>query len=102
MARRGQVLELRSDNGTNSLRAEHELREAIGKWNHAQINDTLLQKGSKWVFNPPSGSHHGGVWERLIRSVWKVLNSILKTHENMMKASIQSFVKLRLSATAAP
>ena len=79
IARRGQVLELRSDNGTNFVGAERELREAIGRWNHAQINDTLIQKGIKWIFNPPSGSHHGGVWERLIRSVRKVLNSILKT-----------------------
>ncbi len=79
IARWGQVLKLRSDNGTNFVGAEHELREAIGKWNHVQINDTLLQKGIKWIFNPPSGSHHGGVWERLIRSVRKVLNSVLRT-----------------------
>lgn len=79
IVRRGQVLDLRSDNGTNFVGAERELREAIEKWNHAQINDSLIQKGIQWIFNPPSGSHHGGVWERLIRSVRKVLNSILKT-----------------------
>ncbi|KAL2099502.1 hypothetical protein ACEWY4_003896 [Coilia grayii] len=79
VARRGQVLELRSDNGTNFIGAECELKEAIGRWNHVQISDLLLQKGVKWTFNPPAGSHHGGVWERLIRSVRKVLNSILRT-----------------------
>lgn len=73
------MLELRSNNGTNFIGAEHELREAVGKWNHAQINDTLLQKGIRWIFNLPAGSHHGGVWERLIRSVRKVLNSVLRT-----------------------
>ena len=78
IARRGQVSELRSDNGTNFVGAERELKEAIRNWNLAQIHDTLLQKEIKWVFNPPSGSHHGGVWERLIRSVRKVLNSTLK------------------------
>lgn len=30
------------------------------------------------MFNPPTGSHHGGVWERLIRSVWKILNITLR------------------------
>lgn len=39
----------------------------------------MLQRGIKWSFNPPTGSHHGGTWERLIRSVRKVLNSTLKT-----------------------
>ena len=77
IARRGQVLELRSDNGNNFVRAERELREVMESWNLASINDTL-QKGIKWIFNPPTGSHHGGVWERLIRSVRKVLNSSLK------------------------
>ncbi|KAK0143556.1 hypothetical protein N1851_018296 [Merluccius polli] len=77
IARRGQVLELRSDNGTNFVRAERELREVMESWNLASINDTL-QKGIKWIFSPPTGSHHGGVWERLIRSVRKVLNSSLK------------------------
>lgn len=57
---------------------ERELKEAVEGWNQAQIHEMLLQKGIKWIFNPPAGSHHGGVWERLIRSVRKVLNSILK------------------------
>lgn len=78
IARRGQVQEIRSDNGTNFIGRERELRDAIKGWNQARINDVLLQKEIKWVVNPPAGSHHGGVWERLIRSVRKVLNSILK------------------------
>ena len=77
IARRGQVKELRSDNGTNFVGAQRELKEAIEGWNQGQIHDILLQKGINWIFNPPAGSHHGGVWERLIRSVRKVLNSTL-------------------------
>ncbi len=30
------------------------------------------------MFNPPTGSHHGGAWERLIHSIRKVLNSTLR------------------------
>ncbi|KAK7878865.1 hypothetical protein WMY93_034256, partial [Mugilogobius chulae] len=78
IARRGQVRELRSDNGTNFVGAERELKMAIEQWNQAQVHEVLLQKGIKWSFNPPAGSHHGGSWERLIRSVRKVLNSTLK------------------------
>lgn len=51
-----------------------ELR-SFEQWNQSQINDELLQKGIKWNFNPPSGSHHGGASESLIRSVRKVLYS---------------------------
>ena len=44
----------------------------------SQIEDAMLQKKNiDWKFNPPAGSHHGGVWERIIRSVRRVLNSVL-------------------------
>lgn len=62
IARRGQVKELRSDNGTNFVGDQRELKEAIESWNQIQIHNTLLQRGIKWIFNPPTGSHHGGVW----------------------------------------
>ncbi|KAK0152981.1 hypothetical protein N1851_005348 [Merluccius polli] len=69
---------MRSDNGTNLVAAERELRAAIQEWNQSKISDALMQKGIQWIFNPPSGSHFGGVWERQIRSVRKVLRSVMK------------------------
>ena len=78
IARRGQVKEMRSDNGTNFTGAERELKAAVELWNQKQVSDVMLQRGIKWSFNPPAGSHHGGSWERLIRSIRKVLNSTLK------------------------
>ena len=38
----------------------------------------MLQNGIQWTFNPPAASHHGGVWERLIRMVRQILHSITK------------------------
>ncbi|XP_072020362.1 uncharacterized protein [Amphiura filiformis] len=78
IARRGQVKSIRSDNGTNMVGAENELRQEIQKLNQALIHSTLLQKSINWIFNPPAASHHGGVWERMIRSIRKVLNSVLQ------------------------
>ena len=78
IARRGQVKSIRSDNGTNMVGAEKELRQEIQKLNQAQIHDALLQKSIDWIFNPPTASHHGGIWERMIRSTRKVLNSVLR------------------------
>ena len=78
IARRGNPLKVRSDNGTNFVSGEKEIRLAIKEWNHQQINQFLLQHNVQWIFNPPGGSHHGGVWERCIRSVRKLLAAILR------------------------
>ena len=78
IARRGQPEEMRSDNGGNFVKGERELREAVNEWNQSQIHDYLVQRGIKWTFNPPAGSHHGGVWERCIRTVRKVMKALMK------------------------
>ena len=70
IARRGKPEEMRSDNDGNFMKGKSELREAIEDWNQGQIHE--------WMFNPPTGSHHGGVWERCIRTVRKVLKVVTK------------------------
>ena len=68
---------MRSENGTNFVGAEKELREALASLNHNQIQRVLFQDGIQWHFNPPAASHHGGVCERVIRNVRKFLTSVL-------------------------
>ena len=70
---RGQVAELRSDNGTNLVGAEKELRREIQKWNLQQINNVMMKQNIVWKFNPPAASYFSGVWERMIRTVRKVI-----------------------------
>lgn len=36
-------------------------------------------KGIKWSLNPPTGLPHRGLWERLICSIRKIVNSTLRT-----------------------
>ena len=77
IARRGPPEVVRSDNGGNFLIGEKELRDAVAAWNQQKIHQFLVQLNVKWNFNPPTGSHFGGVWERCIRTVRKVMTSFL-------------------------
>lgn len=94
ISRRGQVEHLLSDNGANFIGAKRELREALSSLNQAKIQGVLGQKGIKWSFNPPAGSHYGGVWERVIRMLRTCSSN---SRRLMMIVSIQSCVKLRPS-----
>ena len=78
ICRRGSIKSIRSDQGTNFIGAQRELAESMKLLDNGQIQRALLKEGIDWTFNPPSGPHHGGVWERLIRLVKKILYSILK------------------------
>ena len=77
IARRGEVKSLRSDRGTNFIGAERELAEMTKEWNEGQVVETMLQAGVQWIFNPSGASHFGGVWERQIRTIRKILTATL-------------------------
>ena len=80
VAVRGPIRELRCDRGTNFVGAERALKEALKELDKDKIRSHLLNQGCDYFsfnMNPPSASHMGGVWERLIRSVRSVLNAML-------------------------
>jgi hypothetical protein len=89
---RGNVKQLRSDNGTNFVGAERELREASENWNQHQIEEHLVQRGIEWIFHPPYASHMSGVWERLIRGVKRSLKAILG--RNLVKEEVLRTINL--------
>ena len=73
IARRGEPKEIWSDNGTNFVGAETEMKRTIQQWNQTQIHQHLLRRQIDWHFNTPRASHMGGLWERQIRTVRSVL-----------------------------
>lgn len=50
---RGHVKEIRSDNGTNFVGADKEIRELIVAMKHSKLERELSQRGCNWVFHPP-------------------------------------------------
>ena len=86
---------IRSDNGSNFVSGEKEIRTAIESWNQERIHQFLLQQNVKWIFNLPLGSHHGGVWECCIRTVRKILLALLKqqTVDNECRTTIKCEVE---------
>lgn len=47
IARRGQVKDIYSDNGTNFASDEKELRQSTNAWNQAKIHEDLMQRNIK-------------------------------------------------------
>ena len=78
VSRRGTPDEIRSDNGGNFKGGDKEIRQAIDQWNQDQIHEFMVQRNIQWFFNPPFASHMGGVWERCIRTVRKVMAALVK------------------------
>lgn len=77
IARRGPIESILSDQGTNFTGASAELSKSLREMSRDQINRYCVKFGIEWKFNPPGASHMGGVWERLIRSVRKVMDGVL-------------------------
>eukprot|EP00111_Clytia_hemisphaerica_P009993 TCONS_00029238-protein len=72
ICRRGSIRMIRSDNGTNFVGCQSELKELFRSLDHSKIKSFLRDEFNAdyivWERNPPYSSHFGGVWERQIRS----------------------------------
>ena len=77
IARRGQPQTIICDNGTNFVGGRSELAKSMKSVDVQRIEKYALIKDIEWKFNPPYASHMGGIWERLIRTVRKVLAGLL-------------------------
>ena len=87
LARRGPILSLRSDNGTNFVGAANEFRKLYNEMDHTKISNFLSEERCEWIRwerNPPEASHTGGVWERQIRSVRNTLSALLDEHSSLL------------------
>ena len=87
LARRGPVIKMFSDRGTNFVGAKHEL-DSIHEWFSSQrLHEELTAQKIHWSFNPPHSPHMGGLWESNIKSVkthlFKVIGQQILTFEEL-------------------
>ena len=101
-ARRGFPKKLFSDNGTNFKGANQEMRQAIKNLDNKQQACFALKNRFEWHFNPPTASHMGGVWERLIRSVKEALYFTLKEHAPSEETLLTVLAEVEHSVNSRP
>jgi hypothetical protein len=80
VSRRGFPLHMYSDQGSNFVGAEREMREFIESLHH---DDSLhlfsAERGVTWHFNPPAAPSQGGYWEAGVKSTKYHLKRIVGT-----------------------
>ena len=93
VCRRGHVKVLRSDRATNFVGANNELKRELQnqEQNEEWIHYKTLKMGMDWVYNVPGASHHGGVWERQIRTIRRLLESMI-TSTSMKNETLVTFM----------
>ena len=77
ISRRGHPKQIRSDNGTNFVGAQRELKDALKALNQDKITKTLNESSICWKFNPPSSPWMGGAMEALVKLTKKSLKIAL-------------------------
>jgi hypothetical protein len=93
---RGPIRHLRSDNGTNFVGAANELKKALEEMDQEKVSGFLSEKNCDYIqfkTNTPAASHQGGVWERQIRSVRRVLTALLQQNGGQLcDESLRTFM----------
>ncbi len=89
IAIRGNVRQLRCDQGSNFVGARREFGELMKGMDQERVKAL----GCEFLMNPPAASHMGGVWERQIRTIRSVLSAILDQSEQRLDStSLRTFL----------
>ena len=76
ISRQGPIDIILSDNGTNFVDAERELRNGFKELDQTLISSELNRYRIEWKFKASSSPWMGGVWESLVKSVKRSLKVI--------------------------
>ena len=79
VSRRGKPAVIQSDNGTNFVGADKELRTLLAQENsQTQLVEAMATQGITWKFIPPGSPHFGGLWEAAVKSAKHHLRRIFQ------------------------
>lgn len=82
ISRRGNITNIYSDNATNFVGADREMRDLFVKFKNQANCPTLINELTKqnitWHFIPPRSPHFGGLWEAGVKSVKGHLRRMLR------------------------
>ncbi|XP_027140530.1 uncharacterized protein LOC109138253 [Larimichthys crocea] len=89
IAIRGNVRQLRSDQGTNFIGARREFAQLM----KGMDGERVKALGCEFLMNSPAASHMGGIWERQIRTIRSVLTAILdESAQRLDSSSLRTFL----------
>lgn len=75
---RGTPSRIRCDNGTNFIGARNTLDKEDGFLDAAAMQREMCATGIQWCMNCPGNPEAGGVWERMVQAVKRILAVTLK------------------------
>ena len=102
VSRRGSPAIVWSDNGTNFVGGKAELERSLNDLRQGRTTMPEV-KGIEWRFNPPSASHMGGLWERLIRTVRRVLIGLAGLNARLSDESLSTlFCEIEMIVNGRP
>ncbi len=89
IAIRGNVCQLRCDQGSNFVGARREFGELMKGMDQERVKAL----GCEFLMNPPAASHMRGVWERQIRTARSVLSAVLdQSAQRLDSTSLRTFL----------
>lgn len=77
VATKGRPEKVTSDNGTNFVGTERELRELVQAMDLERIADNAASIEIRWNWKPSLGSHFGGVFDSLVKVAKKSLKAVI-------------------------
>ncbi|XP_015123415.1 uncharacterized protein LOC107045605 [Diachasma alloeum] len=105
IGRRGRPVIIQSDNGTNFVGANNELKKIVAALQTPKSNDEIASelsgKGIDWRFSPALSPHCGGIWEAAVKSFKHHLKRVMGTqlltleHFTTLTVEIEGFLNSR-------